>query len=82
MSTTPEAMENVANAPKPFMKGRFNLYHTTGGGIHITYQEDNSEEVRHMDIPGQLIRAAEMMANGEMSASKAMGTVFSLFRGL
>jgi hypothetical protein len=77
MSKATDEIVDAAN-PVPYMRGRFNLFHTPGGGLHIAYQEDGKEEIQHIDIPGQVVRAAEMMSKGEMKP----GQVLKMFTGM
>jgi hypothetical protein len=80
------------DAPVPRMKGRFNLYDTPDGGIHISYQEDpkviDAEwdeyveyPVQHIDIPGQAIAMMKMLENGSMSPLQALGKLRAVFGG-
>jgi len=65
----------IAAMPDPVKKGRFNLYATPDGGFHIAYQEDGSEKVEHLELPGALIRAGKMMEEGKMSPLKMLGMI-------
>ena len=79
MTTTP-----VETAP--FMKGRFNMFHTPDGGIRIMYVEDPKEndedgtpieqEVQTVDIPGMAIRTLTAMGEGKMNPMKAAKMLF------
>lgn len=77
---------SIPPTPEPKLKGRFNLYNTPDGGFHIAYQEDATEEnpdpqIQHIDIPGQLVRASQMMAEGKLTPGKAFSLFGSLFGG-
>lgn len=65
-------MSEIHTVPVPFMKGRFNVYETPDGGFHIAYQKDGQEEIEHINLPGPLIRAAQMMSDGKLSPIAAM----------
>lgn len=62
----------LQSVPVPFMKGRFNVYETPDGGFHIAYQKDGTEEIEHINLPGPLIRAAQMMSEGKLSPMAAI----------
>jgi hypothetical protein len=58
--------------PEPRIKGRFNLFDTPDGGLHIAYQRDDSEETEHLELPGKLLKLAEMMGKGGFNPMNAM----------
>lgn len=60
------------STPEPKMKGRYNLYDTPDGGIHIAYTVEGDDEIQHLDIPGQVVRAARMMEQGKMNPMQAV----------
>jgi hypothetical protein len=37
--------------PEPILKGRFAIYETPDGGLHLAYRADGEEEDRHVPIP-------------------------------
>lgn len=49
------------------MKGRFTLYETPDGGFHVAYLPDDTEETRHLAIPGGIVKLARMGAEGKLS---------------
>lgn len=57
----------MMTTPEPRIKGRFNLYDTPDGGLHIAYQQDGSEETEHLELPGKLLKLAEMMGKGKLN---------------
>lgn len=67
--------------PEARIKGRFNLYDTPDGGLHISYQEDGSEEIQHIDVPGQIIGMAKMLENGTMSPLQIFGKMKKMIGG-
>jgi len=70
MSTpTPE------NVPVPRQKGRYNLFDTPDGGIHISYSIDGIEGIEHIEIPGKLIQMSKMLESGSMSPMKAFSAL-------
>lgn len=40
------------------------VYETPDGGYHISYVREDSEETKHVEIPGTLVRMAKMAKNG------------------
>lgn len=89
MSEAPAITQDAI--PTPRMRGRFNLYDTPDGGIHVSYQEDPKnvdedgtpidEPVQHIDIPGQAIKMMKMMESGQLSPMKALGMLKGMFGG-
>jgi hypothetical protein len=71
----------MEDAPTPRMKGRFNLYDTADGGLHISYQEDDREEIQHIDVPGQVLAMAKMLESGSMNPLQALGKLKTVFGG-
>lgn len=59
-------------APEPALKGRFNLWEMQDGGFHIAYIPDGTDETRHLEIPGMVIRMARMSAEGKLNPMKAI----------
>jgi hypothetical protein len=64
----------VSQSLVPRITGKFSLYDTPDGGIHIAYQENPKsvdedgtpvdEPVKHIELPGKAIRMAVMLENG------------------
>lgn len=83
-------MENNT-APVPRMKGRFNLYDTPDGGLHIAYQEDYKtadddgtpidEPIQHLELPGRLVKLTESLKTGGASPAKLMKAIMSMMGG-
>jgi hypothetical protein len=86
VSKETEEIVKAAN-PVPFLKGRFNAFHTPDGGFHISYQKDPTDEepepkIEHMTIPGQVVRLAKMLENGDMSPAKAFKMITGMMGGM
>lgn len=64
--------EVVHSVPVPFMQGRFNVYETPDGGYHIAYKKDGEEKVEHIELPGPLLRAAQMLSEGKLNPMAAL----------
>lgn len=64
--------------PEPKMKGRFTLYETPDGGLHVAYQPDGDDETGHIEIPGPLVKLMDSVKNGEMTPAKAFRALTSL----
>jgi hypothetical protein len=56
----------IVPAPTPFLSGRFKLYHTPDGGIHVSalFDGDDENETRHTEIPAMVLKMAERMGSG------------------
>ena len=78
--------------PEPRLKGRFNLYDTPDGGIHISYQEDpkvvdenwdeyEEQPVQHLEVPGAVLKMAKMLENGEMNPMQVFSKMGNLMGG-
>lgn len=53
---------------EPVMSGRFSLYQTPEGGVHIAYKADGDDtETRHVEIPGFIAKAAKAAAEGKLN---------------
>lgn len=44
--------------PKLVLAGKFNLYETPEGGVHLSLLVDGDEEARHFEIPAMLLKMA------------------------
>jgi hypothetical protein len=80
-------MEETPGGPAPKMAGRFTLYDTPDGGLHIVYQADGSEKSEHLEVPGPIIRASQMLQGmqdrGERITFKKMaGVIGPIMNGL
>jgi len=61
--------------PVPRQAGRYNLFDTPDGGLHIAYTIDGSETTEHIDVPGKILAMAKMMESGSMSPMKAFSAL-------
>ena len=52
--------------PVAKLKGRFALYDTEDGGLHIAYKPDGAEETEHFEIPGKVLKVAQLVQSGKM----------------
>lgn len=50
--------EIVPETPEPLLKGKFAIFETPGGGIHLALRADGEDEERHIDIPPMLVKMA------------------------
>jgi hypothetical protein len=66
-------------APVPKQKGRYNMYDTPDGGVHIAYSVENElgeqGEVQHIEIPGKILKMAAMLESGSISPMKAFSSL-------
>lgn len=68
-------------APVPRQKGKYSLYDTPDGGIHVAYSVEGSEEIQHIEVPGRLLQMAKMLDNGTMSPMKAFSALRKMAGG-
>jgi hypothetical protein len=54
------------------MTGRYALYDTPDGGIHIAYEIEGTGDTKHIEVPGSVLRMVQMLENGSMSPAKMM----------
>jgi hypothetical protein len=59
--TTPPA------APVVLHKGQYTVYQTPDDGIHIAYRKEGAPEDEHLEIPGHILKLAEMASSGKIS---------------
>lgn len=55
---------DTGDAPVPFLHGRFALYHTDDGGIHLAYRPEGQDTDEHEQIPGQLVGLIRSLKEG------------------
>lgn len=58
-----EIQEDTA-PPVPFIKGKFAIFETPDGGLHIAYRADGADEDKHIALPAAMVKMANMAANG------------------
>ncbi len=57
---------------KLLMNGKFSLYETPEGGLHIAYSpEGEEEETKHLEIPAMVVKMARMSAEGKLNPLQA-----------
>jgi hypothetical protein len=64
--------DTTANPVIPRLTGKFSLYDTPDGGIHIAYLPDGTEETQHLELPGKAIQLAKMLDSGKMNPLSLM----------
>jgi hypothetical protein len=67
--------------PEPKQKGKYNLYDTPDGGIHIAYTIEGSEEIMHIALPGKIIKMAAALDSGKMSPLAALNGLRGMISG-
>lgn len=45
--------------PEPILKGRFAIYATPDGGLHLAYRADGDDEDRHVPIPALALKVMQ-----------------------
>lgn len=56
---------------KLLMNGKFSLYETPEGGMHIAYDPEGDTETRHLEIPAMVVKMARMSAEGKLNPLQA-----------
>ena len=59
----------------PILKGVYSIYETPGGGYHVAYRVDGTEEDQHIEVPGWIVALAHQKSEGSL-------TPMALFKGL
>jgi len=49
---------------EPILTGRFSLYETPHGGIHLAFHLEGEADDRHMEFPPAMVRMAAMAGGG------------------
>lgn len=49
---------------EPVARGKFAIYQTPQGGVHLVLQMDGEDEPRHVELPKMVVKM--MMARGKM----------------
>lgn len=62
--TTGQEIAEIETAPVPFMRGKFSIYETPDGGLHIAYVLAGDDETKHLALPAAMVKMANMAANG------------------
>lgn len=57
----------VNGGPAILHEGRYRLYKKPDGGIHLVYKRDDADHEDHLEIPGGMLRLAEMAGKGDVS---------------
>jgi len=81
MTTQVENQAPEQAGPVPFLRGKFALYHTPDGGIHIAYRPvptelDREPEDQHIQIPAMVVALAQQMQDGKMPGPLQMVKMF------
>lgn len=81
MTDNGQAETTESTGPKVLHKGVYTLYETPDGGMHIAYRPDGAEADEHLEIPGHMVRLADMAAQGKMSPGQIMKSMAGMFGG-
>jgi hypothetical protein len=71
-------MSSESLAPVPRQKGRYNMFDTPDGGLHIAYTVDGEDVTQHIEVPGRILQMAKMLEDGKMSPMKAFSALRKL----
>jgi hypothetical protein len=58
--------------PEPMLKGRFAIYETPDGGLHLAYRADGEDEDRHVPIPALALKVMSAKV-GKANLNKFFG---------
>lgn len=78
--TTPVAESN--GMPHVVHQGRYRLYEKPDGGLHIVYQRDDKTEPDHIDLPGALVKMAQMAGEGKLSMPDMLRELMAMRRNM
>lgn len=61
-------VETTSPGPTPRFTGKFSVYDTANGGIHIAWLPDgiDSGETQHIDLPGPIVQIIKSVGDGKM----------------
>jgi hypothetical protein len=64
----PEATDDSNGIVKPRFTGRFSVYDTESGGIHIAWLPDDvdASETQHIDLPGPIVQIIKNVGEGKI----------------
>lgn len=57
--TDTERAELTELDPVPLLKGKFAVYETPAGGVHLVVRSDEDTEDRHVEVPPYLVKLAK-----------------------
>ncbi len=60
-----QAQEAQVLAPR--VKGKFALFDTPDGGIHVAYRPDGADADEHIEVPGHVMKIAKMFGEGKIT---------------
>ena len=74
----PQRLEDaITNMPAPaaeppklyedesLLRGRFALYHTPSGGMHLVWCAENEAEMHHVEVPAFAVKMAQAQLGGD-----------------
>jgi len=88
MTTTPDEVP-VATRPEPHddapstvivprVRGKFALFDTDDGGLHIAYRPEGQDTDEHFHVPGHVLKMAKMFSEGDMSPMEMMKNMMGM----
>ena len=78
----PDAELLPSPVPEMLHKGRYTLYKTPLGGLHLVYRPDDTDQDMHMDIPAGMLRLSQAMGQGNMTFPQFMREAMALMSEL
>lgn len=81
MSQLSTELEENPAAPKIIHKGVYTLWEKRDGTLRIQYRRDDRDEDDFMEIPGAILRMAQMVGEGKMNPLAALKAMRSMNGG-
>jgi len=69
-STDIDSSTEPSAGPVALLRGKFALYETPGGGLHLTLHAEGEEEPRHIEVPKAIVK---MLAGGKNPLAMIFG---------
>ena len=75
---------DILPTPVPVIlhEGRYRLYRTPLGGLHIVYLPDGADNEEHIDMPAGMLRLSQAMGSGNMTFPQFMREAMALMSEL
>lgn len=81
MSLDVTDLDQTPAAPKIIHKGVYTLWEKPDGTLRIQYRRDDKDEDDFMEIPGAILRMAQMVGEGKMNPLAALKAMRSMNGG-
>lgn len=68
--TTPDETQEVDTPNEtitPRVRGKFALFDTPDGGLHVAYRPDGQDTDQHFQVPGHILKMAKLLSEGKIN---------------